>query len=241
MRTPVLTARAILAGLSPSGPNGRLAVFCYHQVLGEKSVWRKDEPSADEFMEDLEIIRSLFNVLSLPDAVAMLKAGTIPRRSAAITFDDGYENNFTVASPILESMDVPATFFIAGGAVDQGVMWNDLVIDALAASNGVPVLPPSADIDTGPNNGLSPDGVVSLVLGQMKYLPVETRWALAEEMYQLNVERSLPRYMMTRDMVHGLATRGFDVGAHTISHPILNELPDGDAMAEISNFPAPIS
>ena len=63
----------------------------------------------------LEWARSWFNVLPLPEAVARLRAGTLPARAAAITFDDGYADNCEVALPILRSVRHAATFFIATG------------------------------------------------------------------------------------------------------------------------------
>ena len=40
---------------------------------------------------------------------------------------------------------------------------------------------------------------------------------------------------MTRDMVTGLASQGFEIGGHTINHPILKELPDDEARREIED------
>ena len=43
------------------------------------------------------------------------------------------------------------------------------------------------------------------------------------------------RMMMTREMVKDLAARGFEIGGHTINHPILKELSDDGARAEIQS------
>ena len=65
--------------------------------------------------------------------------GRAPARALAITFDDGYADNATVAAPILLRLGLPATFFVATGFLDGGRMWNDTVIEAVAPRRG-PVL-----------------------------------------------------------------------------------------------------
>ncbi|QDU27336.1 Poly-beta-1,6-N-acetyl-D-glucosamine N-deacetylase precursor [Anatilimnocola aggregata] len=47
------------------------------------------------------------------------KQWTIPRRVFVVTFDDGYQNNFTRAFPILQKLRVPATIFLATRYLDS--------------------------------------------------------------------------------------------------------------------------
>src|SRR5262249_13777180 len=44
----------------------------------------------------------------------------LPRRSVAVTFDDGFANNFTHAGPILHGLGVPATVFMTTAFLDSG-------------------------------------------------------------------------------------------------------------------------
>jgi peptidoglycan/xylan/chitin deacetylase (PgdA/CDA1 family) len=53
-----------------------------------------------------------FNVVSLGTLVEKLEAGAPLDRQLAITFDDGYRDNFEHAAPVLERLGLPATFFI---------------------------------------------------------------------------------------------------------------------------------
>lgn len=56
--------------------------------------------------------RRHFNVVPLRDLVRMLERGSRPRHALAITFDDGYRDNFEYAAPVLEKLSLPATFFV---------------------------------------------------------------------------------------------------------------------------------
>jgi peptidoglycan/xylan/chitin deacetylase (PgdA/CDA1 family) len=175
----------------------------------------------------------VFDVLPLPDAVRRLRAGTLPARAACITFDDGYANNQEVAAPILEQAGVPATFFITGGAVDTGIMWNDLVIEAVARRSGPLRLDSLGGDELRGEVGEADGTLVLRVLERLKFLPLAQRWHAAERIYRDNVAGDVPRLMMTRAMVADLARRGFDVGGHTLAHPILKVLGDDAARAEI--------
>jgi len=50
------------------------------------------------------------------------------RFSVALTFDDGYANNLINALPILEDLDLPATFFLTGSALHgEDMLWPEAV------------------------------------------------------------------------------------------------------------------
>jgi len=232
--TAASIARALGRVLSPPGPRGRLAVFCYHQVLERTDPLRAGEPDATEFANDVAVIGRVFTVLPLEDAARRLRDGSLPACAACITFDDGYANNLDLAAPILDKAGVPATFFVTGGALDTGIMWNDLVIEAVARRRGALNLASVAELQ-GAVPADEPEGpkLVSRLLERLKRLPVKERWAAAERLYRDNAGGDPPRLMMTRESVAALARRGYDIGGHTLTHPILQVLDAAAARAEI--------
>ncbi|MEX2123358.1 MAG: polysaccharide deacetylase family protein [Woeseia sp.] len=231
--TAALT-RALGALLSPAGGRARLAVFSYHQVLQQADNLRRGEPDRARFLADLEVIGRVFAVLPLPEAVERLQAGALPARAACITFDDGYANNYEFAAPSLERAGLPASFFIAGDAVDRGVMWNDLIIEGARIRGSNWIVEGLAELDQTPLEGDDAGKLVTRILKLLKYQPLEKRWDLAEAFFRENTGRELPRLMMDRSMVADLARRGFDIGGHTLHHPILKELTDANARTEIT-------
>ena len=52
--------------------------------------------------------------------------------TVAITFDDGFKNNSSVALPILDNLEIPATFYIASGLIGtENMFWVDKIEDCL--------------------------------------------------------------------------------------------------------------
>jgi peptidoglycan/xylan/chitin deacetylase (PgdA/CDA1 family) len=69
----------------------------------------------------MEYITAQLNPVHLHDAIRYYRQNRrFPSRSVAITFDDGYENNVTLASPVLERYGVPATIFLSTQWVEEG-------------------------------------------------------------------------------------------------------------------------
>ena len=123
--------KSLLGLASPAGDGGRLSTLIFHRVLAEPDPLFPQEVDRPRFDLICGWIRYWFNVLPLDEAAARLKERTLPPRAMAITFDDGYEDNASVALPVLQRHGLPATFFVATGFLDGGRMWNDTVIEAI--------------------------------------------------------------------------------------------------------------
>jgi peptidoglycan/xylan/chitin deacetylase (PgdA/CDA1 family) len=213
----------------------RLIVFTYHRVLDGPDPLRPGEADVASFTDQIRATARVMNILPLAEAVERWRERRLPARAAAITFDDGYLDNHEVARPILEREGVPATFFIATDFIAGGCMWNDVVIDAVertkrntfdAASLGLGTLA----LGTIPERAAS----IDRILAAIKYLPLEGRVRAAQAVaQQLDVEPP-KRMMMDETKLRDLASRGFEIGAHTASHPILRTLPEERAREQIS-------
>ena len=70
--------------------------------------------------------RRHFRVVSLRDLLHRLERGLALDRDLAITFDDGYRDNFENAVPVLEKLSLPATFFVVSQWIGTDVVpWWD--------------------------------------------------------------------------------------------------------------------
>ncbi len=93
------------------------AVLMYHRINAINEM--KDMTvSPKNFRRQMEYVRSFYNVLSLRDIVA--RRGTVSDEDAiAVTFDDGFRDNYTQALSILKEYNIPATIFVVMGYVNQ--------------------------------------------------------------------------------------------------------------------------
>lgn len=225
-----------LGWASPAGPKARLSVLIFHRVLLEPDPLFPDEMHARRFDELCGWLAAWFNVLPLDQAVQRLQAGTLPERAACITFDDGYADNFHVAMPILQRHSLTATFFVATGFLDGGRMWNDTIIETVRACQAQ-VLDISA-LGLGSHargTVVEQKAAIAALIGQIKYRPVAERITLTEDIARLAYVQLPQNLMMTSAEVKAMRQAGMQIGAHTVSHPILARLTDDQAKQEIGD------
>jgi peptidoglycan/xylan/chitin deacetylase (PgdA/CDA1 family) len=90
----------------------------YHGVrVGNKRINGR-HITAWHFEKQLEYFKRSFAIVPLHELCEMKARGISPdRRTIALTFDDGFLNNLTVALPLLEKYKIPATFFICTAGI----------------------------------------------------------------------------------------------------------------------------
>lgn len=94
----------------------------YHRIATPVHDHWQLSVSPQNFEEHLQVLKK-YKVTDLASLV-----NEIPRNGIAISFDDGYIDNYTVARPLLEKYDMPATFFITNGSVGKQTefWWDEL-------------------------------------------------------------------------------------------------------------------
>lgn len=104
-----------------------MTVLCYHSVDPGWESPLAVEP--DRFALHARWLSRQRTVLPLADAVhRMDAAGRLPRRLAALTFDDGFSGVTTYAAPVLARFGLPATVFLVAETLTRAgrpVDWVD--------------------------------------------------------------------------------------------------------------------
>lgn len=197
---------------------GDLSILIYHRILEQRDPLLPGAPDQRTFARHLRLLQRCFRVLPLELALDLLAQGRLPARALAITFDDGYADNAELALPVLRSLDLHATFFIATAYLDGGCMWNDHVIEHVRQ------LPAQRYTLT---QRLQ---LIDATLTRFKYLPFDERQQRAIELGAM----PLRPLMMTSAQVRQLAAAGMGIGAHTHRHPILARMTDQEAAHDIA-------
>lgn len=235
-----MITKLLLRGVSPARRG--LLVLTYHRVLQRPDPMLPGEVDAAAFRWQLTFLARHFQLLTLREALDQLYSGSLRRLTAVVTFDDGYANNAEVALPIMRSLGVPGTFFVASGFLDGGRMWNDSVIESVRQAPG-DALDLSA-FGLGRQSLLGPGAraaIAARLLNALKYLPPDERDDRVAEVSRLAAATLPGDVMMTRTQVRELHEAGMEIGGHTVSHPILSEVDDARAAEEIAANAADIA
>ena len=126
----MLAKRAVISTIARTAPltwrwrrPGSLVVLMYHRVLPQDSLARRTEqPGMYVSPETLDLhlseLKRHFELVHLDDWLRRAKGGcTLPRLACAITFDDGWRDNYEFALPALEKHGAPATIFLVSSYV----------------------------------------------------------------------------------------------------------------------------
>lgn len=223
--------------LSPGGRHACLNILMYHRVLVQPDPLQPpDQIDAACFREQMAVLSQWFNVLPLREAVDMLQEGRLPPRALCITFDDGYEDNHSVALPILREFGLQATFFICTGYLGNGLMFNDIVTEAVRRAPGDAL--DLSWIGLGQRSLTSTQARQALckeLVEFVKYQTLAQRPAICDRLWSICAgAQAYPQLMMSPEQVRDMATQGMTIGGHTHSHPILSKVPLSEATQDLN-------
>jgi peptidoglycan/xylan/chitin deacetylase (PgdA/CDA1 family) len=233
MSGTILSRMISTAGsMLPSTRSNRLLTLIYHRVLAEPDPMFPQELTSIQFDWQMSLIRRHCYVLPLAEAIEALRTKTLPPRAVAVTFDDGYKDNYSVALPILQRHAVPSTFYVTTSFLDGGIMWNDAVTESVRrtlhaklnfSDLGLGIVVPGKHRDRG--------SLAENLITRLKHLaPADRQSRVASVVDRCGA--ALPKdLMMSTGEVRNLHAAGMQIGAHTRTHPILETL-DADAVRE---------
>lgn len=228
--------KKLLTVLSPQGDRGRLTTLMFHKVPRDVDpLIGGGELCLKEFETIVGFLQEYSNLLPLGDAVDALRKGKLPARAVSITFDDGYAEWEDGIVPLLKERDIPATFFITTQLMSGTPLWNERIVAAVKA------LPDSgARLPHGFANHIdlqkqsSRIQLVRELLEKLKYVPLEERLAAIQSIESQATSTLSYHRKFDASTVRDLHSQGFEIGGHTIHHPILNECSEDEAMREIA-------
>jgi peptidoglycan/xylan/chitin deacetylase (PgdA/CDA1 family) len=238
----------------------RALILGYHRIATvEIDPWALCVTPA-RFAQQLDVLTRSWNPISLAALKTALENRAIPDRSVVVTFDDGYADNLHVARPLLERFAVPATVFVVARSERQKApfWWDELARLTLGRGR----LPSTLRIEI-EGDPLSweigeADGVNQLV-AHPSWRAWESPPTARHAAYYAIWDRLRPLEARTREIALDTLRRQVpiaaagttpailepdeilklgrddlvEIGAHTMSHPILAALPLAAQRAEI--------
>ena len=217
--------------------SGRLTTFVFHRVPVQEDPLRPGELSLRGFEWFLDQIAPHFRILPLSQALLGLRAGNLPPGAACLTFDDGYADWLHGVVPMLEQRSLHATFFITSGQFAGAPVWTERLGHALTSAS-----PDCTALTLEGHESMRLPMVgwqqrrhsLGVLDSHLKYQPIKQREAALQSVEgQCGVHHEGVRVMSGADL-RALHSKGFGIGGHSVTHPILTSCTPTQAYQEIA-------
>lgn len=223
-----------------------LPILAYHRIcdVSDEAQYPFDaeliSTTPVEFVWQMEYVKKHFTPVTFARLIQALDgAQPLPPRPIIITFDDGFDDNYYQAFPVLKRLAMPATFFLATGYVGAvKTFWYDwLAYIVLHMPAGV--LPVGANaVQVAADIGAR-RAAFKFVIEYLKRLPDAERVEILDTIerqygaYYQGDDLTLSR-TVTWEQVREMAAAGMEIGSHTVTHPILSNLSEAEIAWELT-------
>jgi peptidoglycan/xylan/chitin deacetylase (PgdA/CDA1 family) len=189
------------------------------------------------FEAEMRYIGRRYNVVSLPRLIQHLE-NRERENVVAITFDDGYEDNYRNAFPILQRYRLPATVFLTTGTIDSDEpLWFDKLARSLKTTERTCI---DVEIDIPRRFWLRTEAerleANAQIFGLLRLLDDARRTEQFGHILGYLAAKDGDRRgkMLSWDQVRAMHRQGIHFGGHTVTHPFLSKLPRDRAFWEVS-------
>ena len=227
-----------------------LLILTYHGIGKPKWMEPSLYTSEGHFEKQLNYLARHYRMLPLEGAIELMGRGDpLPDKSVALTFDDGYRDNYEKAFPILKGYGCSATIFVATEPLETGKsLWpNRLYYWCLTTKaselrfhlQGLEEDPKVFKLRTARQRKSAFYGIKSLVIR----VDSRRRDALLSEIagalgFEADKDPFNEAAMLTWAQLREMAKDGISIGSHTMTHPVLTTLCPEDAARELTQSKA---
>jgi peptidoglycan/xylan/chitin deacetylase (PgdA/CDA1 family) len=227
-----------------------IAILLYHRIgaAGRDPLGLNTTPTSLE--RHVRAATACFQFLTLTDVVGRMRTDAT-RPALAITFDDGYSGVYESAQPILERYEIPFCVFVPTGFIgNRREFWWDELESLLAPDhslpshfrtevNGLPIVWNEKERWSFRDRRLEPRNRLYYRLAQalLRVDELERQRVLSElrEWADWDPAPRRDRIPLSADELRALASSDLvEIGAHTVSHPMLSAVDDGTQAREIA-------
>lgn len=214
-------------------------IFMYHRFGTGQGV---ASMNIGVFERQIALIKKNFNPLSLGQFQGKLESGeSIPANSVMLTIDDGYQDFFTYAFPVLKKYEMPATIFVTHNFLEGGTwLWPDKIAFILRTcrfleidvSDGLFQRSFSLASESDLTKAWSDIADYCLAIGQVRCLQFIDDLAG-------NLEVTLPEKptgdysALSWSQAREMSRQGIEIGAHTCNHARLTTVTDAALVHEV--------
>ncbi len=253
-RTGALTAVMRARGLAKIP---LVTIYTFHHIAEQAVDYQFDPGVADaspaQFRRQLETLLRWANPISLDDLMGALDGKALAANPVMITFDDGYASNYHTALPILSSLGVPATFFVATKFINERrLFWWEALAWTLKQTTRTTLHLPATSGDTIVDqlpqrtfSSASPTLLKELtdIVKNTAHMNIDAFVhaiaTAADVEWTPTIERQLANeLLLSWDQLRMMISKGMAVGSHTHSHRVLQTVPVDELHQELAGSKA---
>ncbi len=232
------------------------AIVTYHGVLPKGYVVRDRNADwnmvrAEALRQQLKLLRAHYHIIGPEEFRAWCQTGSeLPPKSVLITCDDGMQSALTETMPILKEMNLSGLFFVTEQALaEQGSMlWHEeLHLMLQATPERITLRLPGLGIDEHATGRMEKRDLWWKLIYQLsRYEPTQRRQVMEAVGWQIRVDpqwkseyyddpvRHSRFFTLALKQTRALAAAGMSIGCHSLSHPMLSQVPSELAWQEIA-------
>ncbi len=225
----------------------RPLIFTFHRIVSDDEI-TKDTPTipfvrTSTFVSLIEYLSQRFQAHSAKElAQSYLADSQENSKHYAVTFDDGWRDNYTEAFPVLKGYKIPATIFMSVDYVGSNKpIWiqqiqyllvrspktsNSIATKKVLEAHGLPY-DPQAELQK----------QIILLNRELKKRPRNAILTLIRDLEKSvgcdSEECRISRQFLNWNEIKTMAENGIEFGSHTLNHPVLTLETKTDSTNEI--------
>jgi peptidoglycan/xylan/chitin deacetylase (PgdA/CDA1 family) len=228
-KTPVASgAVRLLEMLDREAPN-LLRILTYHRIDDPNTASTLSPSTLSTtpamFEQQMAFLRAHYHPISIEQVLECVQTQKpLPKRAVLVTFDDAYRDFEANAMPVLRQYDIPVVLFVPTDFPDhpERTFWWDYLYYALSTSSHQSVNSPVGLLDlTSPTQRYQ---AYKVLRDYVKGQPHEEAMAWVQSFGQELEVKAKPNPILSWDALRKLADDGVTMGAHTRSHPMLDQI-----------------
>jgi peptidoglycan/xylan/chitin deacetylase (PgdA/CDA1 family) len=219
-------------------------MLMYHRFITAQSDRRVKGVSAASFEKQVEYVGRHYQPMTVSEMIrGYFGEKKLPAHAIAITVDDGYDDFYHIAWPILQRYKVPATFYVTTGFVDGRLwLWPDqlawILDSAVSSPNFVMPFTHGSEVVLPPSGPEEQQELFRKLLHYLLNVPDRKKHAFLRELaqhWQLRIPEQAPVWaqQVTWAQLAEMQAGGLEIGGHTVTHPSLSQVSMEQAREEI--------
>ena len=217
----------------------RGVILSYHRIdAPNKYPWGYPPIRDKEFEKEIKYLQQNYNVIPFDSLVQYLQRDEyFPPRTAALTLDDGYKDQYLNAYRILKKYNCPATIFLTTGRIDTDDLFWSCKVRFSVWKTAQEMLELDKLGTYFLHTAIQRKRATSEIIEKLRVLPCDEKNILIEKLMR-KLRVAIPKgicqkYNLTWDEVREMSKNGITFGSHTVTHPKLSALSLEDAKREI--------